>query len=89
MAATFCIFTFGLPKFMSGKQDDLVFGIIILSFMPLIVLGLGTFGYYALMGDYDEKLTIKPFFFLFLSHLHVSCLFNFNKNFKSTGSKPK
>jgi hypothetical protein len=22
----FCIFTFGLPKFMSGKQDDLVFG---------------------------------------------------------------
>jgi hypothetical protein len=40
MAATFFIFTFGLPKFMSGKQDDLVFGIIILSFMPLIVLGL-------------------------------------------------
>jgi hypothetical protein len=29
MAAYFCIFTFGLPKFMS-KQDDLVFGIIIL-----------------------------------------------------------
>jgi hypothetical protein len=29
-AAYFCIFTFGLPKFMSGKQDDLVFGIIIL-----------------------------------------------------------
>jgi hypothetical protein len=24
-AAYFCIFTFGLPKFMSGKQDDLVF----------------------------------------------------------------
>jgi uncharacterized membrane protein len=29
-AAYFCIFTFGLPKFMSGKQDDLVFGIITL-----------------------------------------------------------
>jgi hypothetical protein len=55
-AAYFCIFTFGLPKFMSGKQDDLVFGIIILFILtPLIVLGLGTFGYYALMGDYDEK----------------------------------
>jgi hypothetical protein len=68
---------------MSGKQDDLVFGIIILLLTPLIVLGLGTFGYYALMGDYDEKLTIKPFFFNLQSlHLHVRCLFyNFNKNF--------
>jgi hypothetical protein len=55
-AAYFCIFTFGLPKFMSGKQEDLVFGIIILFILtPLIVLGLGTFGYFALMGDYDEK----------------------------------
>jgi uncharacterized membrane protein len=32
-AAYFCIFTFGLPKFMSGKQDDLVFGIIILLYL--------------------------------------------------------
>ena len=56
-AACFCIFEFGLPKFASGKQDDLVFGIIILFVLtPLIVLGLGTFGYYALMGDYDEKI---------------------------------
>ena len=55
--AYFCIFEFGLPKFASGKQDDLVFGIIILFVLtPLIVLGLGTFGYYALMGDYDEKI---------------------------------
>jgi len=55
-AAYFCIFVFGLPKFMSGKQDDLVFGIIILFVLtPLIVMGLGTFGYYALMGDYDER----------------------------------
>ncbi|MDD2819925.1 MAG: hypothetical protein PHW29_01555 [Flavobacterium sp.] len=55
-AAYFCIFEFGLPKFASGKQDDLVFGIIILFILtPLIVLGLGTFGYYALMGDYDER----------------------------------
>ena len=55
-AAYFCIFQFGLPKFQSGKQDDLVFGIIILFVLtPLIVLGLGTFGYYALMGEYDKS----------------------------------
>jgi hypothetical protein len=58
----FCIFTFGLPKFMSGKQDDLVFGYN--PFLPpLIVLGLGTFGYYALMGDYDEKINNQTIFF--------------------------
>lgn len=55
-AAYFCIFEFGLPKLASGKQEDLVFGIIILFILtPLIVLGLGTFGFYALMGDYDSK----------------------------------
>jgi hypothetical protein len=70
---------------MSGKQDDLVFGIIILLYLPLIVLGLGTFGYYALMGDYDEKLTIKPFFLFAVStftwRLLISTL---TKTFKST-----
>ena len=55
-AAYFCIFEFGLPKLTSGKQEDLVFGIIILFILtPLIVIGLSTFGYYALMGDYDKK----------------------------------
>jgi nitric oxide reductase large subunit len=55
-AAYFCIYEFGLPKFASGKQDDLVFGIIILFVLtPLIVMGLGTFGYYSLMGDYDSN----------------------------------
>ena len=55
-AAYFCIFIFGYPKFISGKQEDLVFGIIILFILtPLIVLGLGTFGYYALTGEYDDK----------------------------------
>ncbi len=54
-AAYFCIFKFGLPKFETGKQEDLVFGIIILFILtPLIVSGLGTFGYYALMGEYDD-----------------------------------
>lgn len=54
-AAYFCIIEFGLPKFGTGKQDDLVFGIIILFILtPLIVLGLGTFGWYALRGEYDN-----------------------------------
>ena len=54
-AAYFCIFEFGLPKLISGKQEDLVFGIIILFILtPLIVIGLGTFGYYAIKGEYDQ-----------------------------------
>jgi len=55
-AAYFCVFEFGLPKFLSDKQDDLVFGIIILFILtPLIVLGLGTFGYFALIGEYNKE----------------------------------
>jgi uncharacterized membrane protein len=55
-AAYFCIFIFGVPKILSGKQEDLVFGIIILFILtPLIVLGLGVFGYYSLMGEYDKS----------------------------------
>ncbi|MFY7730366.1 MAG: DUF6814 family protein [Flavobacterium sp.] len=54
-AAYFCIFIFGLPKFGTGKQDDLVFGIIILFILtPLIVAGLATFGLYSLKGEYDD-----------------------------------
>lgn len=55
-AAYFCVFEFGLPKLLSDQQDDLVFGIIILFILtPLIVFGLGTFGYYAVMGEYNKK----------------------------------
>jgi hypothetical protein len=55
-AGYFCIFEFGLPKLLSDKQDDLVFGIIILFILtPLIVIGLGIFGYYALIGEYDNS----------------------------------
>jgi hypothetical protein len=55
-AAYFCIFTFGWPKLTSGKQEDLVFGIVILFVLtPIIVGGLFTFGRYALMGEYDQK----------------------------------
>lgn len=54
-AAYFCIGTFGLPKLTSGKQEDLVFGIIILFVLtPIIVGGLATFGWYALKGEYDS-----------------------------------
>ena len=50
------ILDFGLPKLSTGKQDDLVFGIIILFIlMPIIVGGLLRFGFYALQGEYDEK----------------------------------
>ena len=54
-AAWFCIFVFGLPKLETGKQEDLVFGIIILFILtPLIVCGLGIFGYYAVTGEYGK-----------------------------------
>ncbi len=55
-AAYFCIFQFGLPKFNSGKQEDLVFGIIILFILtPLIVIGMTIFGYYSLIGEYNQQ----------------------------------
>lgn len=55
-AAYFCIFDFGLPKLASGKQDDLVFGLIILFILtPLVVFGMVIFGYYSLMGEYDKS----------------------------------
>ncbi|WP_035645817.1 DUF6814 family protein [Flavobacterium sp. ASV13] len=55
-AAYFCVFEFGLPKILSDQQDDTVFGIITLFILtPLIVLGLGTFGYFSLIGEYNEK----------------------------------
>ena len=56
IAAYFCVFEFGLPKLFSGKQEDLVFGIIILFILtPLIVTGLGVFGYFAVKGEYDTQ----------------------------------
>ncbi len=54
-AAWFCIFVFGVPKIISGKQEDLVFGIIILFILtPIIVGGLAIFGYYAVLGEYSS-----------------------------------
>ena len=55
-AAYFCIFIFGLPKLLTDKQEDHVFGIIILFILtPLIVVGLGIFGYYSIKGEYDKN----------------------------------
>jgi len=52
--AYYCIDIFG-SKLTSGKQDDLVFGIIIFFvLMPLVVSGLAIFGYYALLDEYKE-----------------------------------
>lgn len=52
----FNVIEFGLPKLQSGKQEDLVFGIINLFILtPIIVGGLVTFGYYVLSGEYEEK----------------------------------
>ncbi|OCA78841.1 hypothetical protein BBH99_20460 [Chryseobacterium contaminans] len=54
----FGITVMGIPKITSGKQEDLVFGIIILFvLMPIISGGMAVFGYYALTGEYsDEKI---------------------------------
>jgi hypothetical protein len=48
----------GNSKITSGKQEDLVFGIIILFvLMPIISGGMAVFGYYALTGEYsDDKI---------------------------------
>ncbi len=44
----------GIPKLNSGKQDDLVFGIIIVFvLLPIVVGGLGIFGWYSLQGEYS------------------------------------
>lgn len=52
--AYFGIFELGIPNFTSGKQDDLVFGIIVMIVLtPIITGGLLIFGKYALSGEYD------------------------------------
>jgi len=54
--AYFSIFELALPRISTGHQEDLVFGIIILCILtPIISLGLGLFGYYSLLGEYDDS----------------------------------
>ncbi len=46
----------GYPKLVSGKQEDLVFGIIVVFILlPIVVGGLGIFGYYSLKGEYNKS----------------------------------
>lgn len=46
----------GVPKITSGKQEDLVFGIIILFILvPIVSGGMAIFGYYSLIGEYSEE----------------------------------
>lgn len=46
---------FGIKKITSDKQEDHVFGwIIITILLPIIVGGLGMFGWYAVKGEYSQ-----------------------------------
>ncbi|KNB60187.1 DUF6814 family protein [Chryseobacterium sp. Hurlbut01] len=54
--AYFGITVMGIPKLASGKQEDLVFGIIILFVLvPIVSGGMAIFGYYSLIGEYSEE----------------------------------
>jgi hypothetical protein len=55
IVAYYGIATLGIPKFSSGKQEDLVFGIIVcFVLLPIVVIGLLIFGKYSLQGEYDD-----------------------------------
>ncbi len=55
IVAYYGIAALGIPKFSSGKQDDLVFGIIVcFVLLPIVVIGLLIFGKYSLQGEYDD-----------------------------------
>lgn len=55
IVAYYALTVLGVPKLMSGKQDDLVFGIIIVFILtPIVVGGLVIFGKYAWEGEYDD-----------------------------------
>jgi len=52
----FNIIIMGIPKFQTGKQEDLVFGIVNMFVLtPIVVGGLIIFGYYALKGEYADE----------------------------------
>lgn len=60
IVCAYFLITFGVPKFTSGTQEGVVFGIIILFIlMPLVVAGLAVFGYYSVTGEYDENKMIE------------------------------
>ena len=54
--AYFGLTVLGIPKITSGKQEDQVFGIIIIGvLMPIVVGGLAVFGWYSLNGEYSAN----------------------------------
>ena len=56
IVAYYGLTVFGIPKIMSDKQEDLVFGIIIVFILlPIVVGGLAVFGWYALKGEYSKE----------------------------------
>lgn len=55
VVAYFGITVMGIPKITSDKQEDLVFGIIILFVLvPIVSGGMAIFGYYSLIGEYSD-----------------------------------
>jgi hypothetical protein len=55
IVAYYGIAALGIPKFSSGKQEDLVFGIIVcFVLLPIVVIGLLIFGKYSIQGEYDD-----------------------------------
>jgi hypothetical protein len=55
-AAYYLLINQAIPKFESGKPEDMIPAIIYTFILaPIIVGGLGIFGYYSLTGEYSEK----------------------------------
>jgi amino acid transporter len=57
LAAAVAYFSIGIfgYKLTTGKQDDLVFGIIVFFILlPMVVTGLTIFGWYALTNEYED-----------------------------------
>ena len=54
-AAYYLYFELASPKFESGKPEDMIPAIIYtFILLPLIVGGLGIFGYYSISGEYSS-----------------------------------
>ncbi|MEN9487939.1 MAG: hypothetical protein RL494_204 [Bacteroidota bacterium] len=57
LAALISYYSIGIfgGKLTSGKQEDLVFGIIIFFILlPMVVTGLTIFGWYAMTNEYED-----------------------------------
>jgi hypothetical protein len=55
-AGYYLIIEQAIPKFQTGKTDDLIpAGIYTFILVPLIVGSLGVFGLYSLQGEYDQE----------------------------------